>query len=94
MSPPSQSESSVGPRTRHQKTKAYTPRHNGKVARYERILADELLCARESNSEEARSTAIAVWNIHYSYHRPHSGAGGRPPSRLRKGATNAQPPNN
>jgi len=82
----------VGRRTRHQKTKPYTPRHNGKVERYQRILAEELLYAREFNSEQARNSAIAVWNIHYNYHRPHSGAGGRPPaSRLRGGVTNVQP---
>ena len=82
----------VGRSTRHQKTKPYTPRHNGKVERYQRILAEELLYAREFNSEDARSFAIAVWNIHYNYHRPHSGAGGRPPaSRLRGGVTNVQP---
>ena len=82
----------VGSHTKHQKTKPYTPRHNGKVERYQRILAEELLYAREFSSEDARSTAIAVWNIHYNYHRPHSGAGGRPPaSRLRTGVTNVQP---
>lgn len=32
--------------------------------------------AREFASEGARSAAIAVWNIHYNYHRPHSGTGG------------------
>ena len=82
----------VGQKTRHQKTKPYTPRHNGKVERYQRILAEELLYARAFTSEDARAAAIAVWNIHYSYHRPHSGAGGRPPaSRLRAGVTNVQP---
>ncbi|OBJ95429.1 transposase [Mycolicibacterium fortuitum] len=82
----------VGRRTRHQKTKPYTPRHNGKVERYQRILTEELLYAREFNSEQARNSAIAVWNIHYNYHRPHSGAGGRPPAtRLRGGVTNVQP---
>ncbi|OBJ30757.1 IS481 family transposase [Mycolicibacter heraklionensis] len=82
----------VGQKTRHQKTKPYTPRHNGKVERYQRILAEELLYAREFTSEDARTSAIAVWNIHYNYHRPHSGAGSRPPaSRLRAGVTNVQP---
>ncbi len=51
----------VGSKTRHQKTKPYTPRHNGKVERYQRILAEELLYAREFTSEDARSAAIAVW---------------------------------
>src|SRR5699024_2302826 len=74
------------------KTKPYTPQHNGKVERYQRILAEELLYARNFNSEEDRSSAISVWNIHYNYHRRHSGAGGWPPaSRLREGVTNVQP---
>lgn len=82
----------VGRLSRHQKAKPYTPRHTGKVERYQRILAEELLYAREFTNEDARSAAIAVWNIHYNYHRPHSGAGGRPPaSRLRAGVTNVQP---
>jgi len=62
------------------------------VERYQRILAEELLYARDFTSEDARSAAIAVWNIHYNYHRPHSGAGGRPPaSRHVAGVTNVQP---
>jgi transposase InsO family protein len=82
----------VGSKTRHQKTKPYTPRHNGKVERYQRILAEELLYAREFTSEDARSAAIAVWNIHYNYHRPHSATGGQPPaSRLKLGVTTVQP---
>ncbi len=82
----------VGNQTRQQKTKPYTPRHNGKVERYQRILAEELLCAREFTSNDARSAAIAVWNIHYNYHRPHSGAGGQPAaSRLHRSVTNVQP---
>lgn len=82
----------VGKQSRHQKTRPYTPRHNGKVERYQRILGEELLYARDFISEDARSAAIAVWNIHYNYHRPHSGAGGQPPaSRLRQGVTNVQP---
>jgi transposase len=82
----------VGNQTRHQQTKPYTPRHNGKVERYQRILTEELLYAREFSSEQARSAAIAVWNIHYNYHRPHSGADGMPSaSRLKAGVTNVQP---
>ena len=82
----------VGQNTRHQKAKPYTPRHNGKVERYQRILAEELLYAHEFTGEDARSSAIAIWNIHYNYHRPHSGAGGRPPAaRVQDGVTNVQP---
>jgi transposase InsO family protein len=82
----------VGNRTRHQRTKPYTPRHNGKAERYQRILAEEVLYAREYACEDERSAALKVWNIHYNYHRPHSAAGGRPPaSRLQTGVTNVRP---
>jgi hypothetical protein len=82
----------VGDRTRHQKTKPYTPRHNGKVERYQRIVSEEILYAHEFTSEDDRAAAISVWNIHYNHHRPHSGAGGLPPaSRLESGVTNVQP---
>lgn len=82
----------VGNQARHTTTKPYTPRHNGKVERYQRILAEELLYARDFSCEAARSTAIMVWNIHYNYHGPHTAAGGRPPaSRLPSGVTNVQP---
>ena len=55
-------------------------------------MAEEVLYAREFNCEAERSAAIAVWNIHYNYHRPHSTAGGRPPvTRLKTGVTNVQP---
>lgn len=75
----------VGQGTRHQRTKPYTPRHNGKVERYQRIMAEEVLYAREFTSEDARSATITVWNIHYNYHRPHSAAAGKPPAaRLRE----------
>ncbi|MFC8383225.1 IS481 family transposase [Nocardia sp. NPDC057272] len=74
---------------RHQRIRPYTPRHNGKVERYNRILAEEFLYAREWTSEHQRAHALGVWNIHYNYHRPHSAAGNRPPaSRLRAGVTN------
>lgn len=77
---------------RHQRTRPFTPKHNGKVERYQRILAEELLYAREYGSEDQRSAAIAVWNIHYNYHRPHSAAGGKPPAtRLHTGVTNVRP---
>jgi transposase InsO family protein len=51
---------------RHQRITPYTPRHNGKVERYHRILAEELLYARTWTSEHHRSAALAVWHIHYN----------------------------
>jgi transposase InsO family protein len=74
---------------RHQRLTPYTPRHNGKVERYNRILAEEFLYAHTWNSEAHRTAALAVWNIHYNYHRPHTAAGNQPPaSRLHTGITN------
>jgi transposase InsO family protein len=61
------------------------------VERYQRILTEEVLYAREFTNEDERSAAISVWNIHYNYHRPHGVAGGRPPaSRLKTGVTNVR----
>lgn len=75
--------------SRHQRITPYTPRHNGKVERYNRILSEELLYSHEWTSEGERAAALGVWNIHYNYHRPHGAPGGRPPaSRLPVGVTN------
>jgi hypothetical protein len=75
-------------KTRHQKTRPFTPRHNGKAERYQRIMAEEVLYAGEYTCEDERSAAISVWSIHYNYHRRRSAAGARPPaSRLKTGVT-------
>ena len=74
---------------RHQRITPYTPRHNGKVERYNRILSEEFLYARIWASERQRAQALQVWNVHYNYHRPHTAVGNRPPaSKLRTGVTN------
>ena len=74
---------------RHQRITPYTPRHNGKVERYNRILTEEFLYAHAWTSEQQRTDALAVWNVHYNYHRPHTAAGNRPPvARLHTGVTN------
>ena len=66
--------------SRHQRTRPYTPRHNGKVERYNRILAEECLYARSYSSEQQRRDAVAVWNHHYNYHRPHTACHSQPPA--------------
>ena len=53
--------------SRHQRTRPYTPRHNGKVERYQRILAEECLYAHAFYSEGERREAISVWVHHYNY---------------------------
>ncbi len=69
---------------RHYRIKPYTPKHNGKVERYNRILAEELLYSREYTSEAQRRTAVEIWKVHYNYHRPHSTRGARPPAAYRR----------
>lgn len=77
------------PGSRHQRVMPYTPRHHGKVERYQRILAEEFLYNRVRTSEDQRTQALAAWNVHYNYHRPHTAAGNQPPaSRLHAGVTN------
>lgn len=74
---------------RHQRIRPYTPKHNGKVERYQRTLAIELLYAHPWESEQARTDGLAIWLIHYNYHRPHTAARDQPPaSRLKTGVTN------
>lgn len=65
---------------RHQRVKPYTPKHNGKIERYQQILSHELLYARGWGSEQQRSQAIRAWLIHYNYHRPHTAVGDQPPA--------------
>lgn len=66
--------------SRHQRITPYTPRHNGKIERYNRILSEEFLYARTWHSEAERSTALNTWNRHYNYHRPHGAHDGEPPA--------------
>ncbi len=66
----------------------------GRALPNQRILAEELLYARQWTSEEERARAITVWNVHYNHHRPHTTAGNRPPaSRLHANITNVMASN-
>ncbi|QGY83134.1 IS481 family transposase [Micrococcus luteus] len=67
---------------RHHRIRPYTPRHNGKVERYNRLMVDEVLYARPYTSEQARREALQVWVNHYNYHRPHTSCGDAPPASL------------
>ncbi len=64
--------------SRHQRIRPYTPRHNGKVERYNRLLTDEVLYALPYANEQARREAIGVWVNHFNYHRPHTACGDQP----------------
>lgn len=74
---------------RHQRIRPHTPKHNGKVERYNRTLAEEFLYARKWTSETQRAAATTTWNIHYNYHRAHTAIGNQPPTaRLHQTVTN------
>ena len=74
---------------RHQRTPAYTPRHDGKIERHQRLMSDECLYARADDSENQRREAIAIWVHHHNYHRPHTACGDQPPaSHLHTGVDN------
>ena len=66
--------------SRHQRITPHTPRHSGKVERYNRILAEEFLYARIWRSEAERAAALETRNRHYNYHRPHGAHDGQPPA--------------
>ena len=46
--------------SRHHRSVSIPPRHNGKVERYNRILAEECLYARSYSSEQQRRAPVAV----------------------------------
>ena len=46
--------------SRHQRIRPYTPRHNGKAERYNRILAEERLYTRNHTSQQQHRDAVAV----------------------------------
>lgn len=72
----------------HRRTKPYTPRHNGKIERYNRILTEEFLYARTWASETERADALTNWNRHYNYHRPHGAHDGKPPASATQSRVN------
>ncbi len=66
--------------SRYQRTRRYTPRHNGKVALYLRILSEECLYARALYSEHEWREAISVWVRDYNYHLPRTACAAQPPA--------------
>lgn len=68
------------PASRHQRARPHTPRHDGKVERYQRILAEECLYALALYSEGERREAISVWVHHSNDQRPHTACADEPPA--------------
>ncbi|EYT48640.1 hypothetical protein H488_0115635 [Kocuria sp. UCD-OTCP] len=46
--------------SKHQRIRVYTPRQNGKVERFDRLLVDEVFCTRSYAGKLARRTAVGV----------------------------------
>lgn len=77
---------------RHKRIKPYTPKHNGKVERYQQTMAREALYAGEYTSEQERRRQLQIWLTHYNYHRPHSAIADQPPaSRAKTRVTKVMP---
>jgi transposase InsO family protein len=69
---------------RHRTIKPRTPKHNGKIERYQQTLKREWGLGQRYRSSEHRALALPHWLDHYNTTRRHSGIGNRPPvSRVR-----------
>src|SRR4051812_9414980 len=60
---------------RHRTIKPRTPKHNGKVERYQQTLKREWGLGQRYRSSDARAEALPHWLHHYNNHRNHSGIG-------------------
>jgi len=71
-------------RIQHRRTRAYTPRTNGKAERFIQTLLREWAYRRPYMTSAARTRALGAWLHYYNWHRRHSSLDGEPPvSRLR-----------
>ena len=68
---------------KHQFTRAYRPQTNGKAERFIQSALREWAYGWTYQNSAHRTDALASWQHHYNWHRPHSGIGGiAPMSRL------------
>ncbi len=73
--------------TRHVRTRAYTPRTNGKVERFNLTMAKEWAYVREYSSEAERRAELVSFLNFYNHERPHTALGGlAPASRVPRSA--------
>jgi len=63
----------------HKRTRAYTPRTNGKVERLHQTMDREWARGLTYNSSADRRLALQHWLDHYNERRRHSAIGNRPP---------------
>ena len=73
----------------HKFTRAYRPQTNGKAERFIQSALREWAYGWTYQHSTQRTDALASWQHHYNWHRPHSGIGGLAPmSRLPNSANN------
>ena len=73
----------------HKFTRAYRPQTNGKAERFIQSALREWAYGWTYQNSDQRTRALASWQHHYNWHRPHSGIGGAfPMSRLNRSRNN------
>ena len=73
---------------RHQRTRPYTPRTNGKAERFIQTALREWARAKHWASSEERDASLKPWTDYYNLQRPHGSLNYRPPiSRSDSGTT-------
>lgn len=78
--------------TGHRFTPPYTPRVNGKVEAFNKILNNEWLHVTGYDSEAARIAALSDFLNYYNHERPHSAVGYQPPVTRTLGTDFRLPP--
>jgi transposase InsO family protein len=74
---------------KHKFTRPYRPQTNGKAERFIQSALREWAYGWTYQNSAQRTEALADWQHHYNWHRPHSGIGGLPPmSRLSSSRNN------
>lgn len=63
----------------HKFTRAYRPQTNGKAERFIQSALREWAYRWTYQHSKQRTQALASWQHHYNWHRPHCGIGGLPP---------------
>ena len=73
---------------RHQRTRPYTPRTNGKAERFIQTALREWARAKHWASSEQRDASLKPWTDYYNHQRPHGSLNYKPPiSRSDNGTT-------
>jgi transposase InsO family protein len=73
---------------RHQRTRPYTPRTNGKAERFIQTALREWARAKHWASSEERDASLKPWTDYYNHQRPHGSLNYKPPiSRSDSGTT-------